>query len=131
MVSIMSSISRRRSSSTRSIFLLTRRSLGSGKVMIGLRAMGDFVRGALGLIIGWTAAVKRVLILFLADSLKAAVMAGLVPAIYAVRRDAIVLKGGGLGRVSYCTKPVDPRVAATGMAGTSPAMAQRASTRHE
>src|SRR6202035_3143484 len=82
MVSIMSSISRRRSSSTRSIFLLTRRSLGSGKVMIGLRAMGDFVRGALGLIIGWTAAVKRVLILFLADSLKAAVMAGLVPAIH-------------------------------------------------
>jgi hypothetical protein len=44
--------------------------------------MGDFVRGALGLIIGWTAAVKRVLILFLADSLKAAVMAGLVPAIH-------------------------------------------------
>src|SRR5580700_9554632 len=87
MVSIMSSISRRRSSSTRSIFLLTRRSLGSGKVMIGLRAMGDFVRGALGLIIGWTAAVKRVLILFHADSLKAAVMAGLVPAIHAVRRD--------------------------------------------
>ena len=56
---------------------------------------------------------------------------GLVPAIYAVRRDAIVLKGGGLGRVSYCTKPVDPRVAATWMAGTSPAMTQRASARHK
>ena len=38
-------------------------------------------------------------------------MAGLVPAIHAVRRDAIVLKGGGLNRVSYCTKPVDPRLA--------------------
>ena len=42
MVSIMSSISLRRSLSTRSIVLLTRRNFGSGKMMIGLRAMRDF-----------------------------------------------------------------------------------------
>ncbi len=50
----------------RSIFRLTRRSLGSGRVMIGLRAMppGLFYEGAPGLIIAWTGAVKHVLILF-------------------------------------------------------------------
>ena len=61
-------------------------------------------------------------------------MAGLVPAIHAVRRNAIVLKGGGLSRVSYGTMPVNPRVrreTATWMAGTSPAMTQRASARHQ
>jgi hypothetical protein len=44
---------------------------------------GLFAGEARGLIIGWTSAVKRVLILFLVDSLKAVVMAGLVPAIHA------------------------------------------------
>ena len=43
MVSTMSSISLRKASSTRSIGALTRRSLGSGRVMIGRRAMASFV----------------------------------------------------------------------------------------
>ena len=63
-VSIKSSIRRRNGSSTRSIFLLTRRSLGSGKVMIGRWAISGFFSGASRLISVWTGAVKRVLTLF-------------------------------------------------------------------
>src|SRR6185437_1848141 len=123
-------------SSTRSIFRLTRRSLGSGRMMIGLRAMG-FLRGKrLRLIVLWTAAVKCVLVLFDPDS-PVAVMAGARPGHpRGPARFATMPRGGELERVSHCTKkPADPRrrrEVAAWMAGTIPgsssgaAMTQRA-----